>query len=204
MMLSAPPSLAARSSLEEMLESLRRQDECERPKDLPPALPARPTSRARLPSARKSLPTDFKVGEENGAKANLESDEKTSSLNGKEDGKRKEKELGVKKNNSFGSKKLRREQKAVDSPYEGGVVLDERKVDEVLEVNKMKLAKSGEVEWEDNLVYFINKVTIFLAVILLLAICLCYFSIVSYIGFYLYFPFFGCVNEVCMLSEVLE
>lgn len=157
MMLSASPSMVARSSLEEMLESLRRRDECERPKDLPPALPARPTSRARLPSARKSLPTDFKVGEENGAKASMESAEKWSSLNGKEDGKRKEKEWGAKRNNSFGSKKLRKEQTVVDLPYDGGVMLDEEKVNEVLEVNEMKSAKSGEVEWEDNLGYFIKK-----------------------------------------------
>ncbi|ESR65236.1 hypothetical protein CICLE_v10007271mg [Citrus x clementina] len=157
MMLSASPSMVARSSLEEMLESLRRRDECERPKDLPPALPARPTSRARLPSARKSLPTDFKVGEENGAKASMESAEKRSSLNGKEDGKRKEKEWGAKRNNSFGSKKLRKEQTVVDLPYDGGVMLDEEKVNEVLEVNEMKSAKSGEVEWEDNLGYFIKK-----------------------------------------------
>ncbi|KAH9650949.1 Myosin-2 [Citrus sinensis] len=140
-----------------MLESLRRRDECERPKDLPPALPARPTSRARLPSARKSLPTDFKVGEENGVKASMESAEKRSSLNGKEDGKRKEKEWGAKRNNSFGSKKLRKEQTVVDLPYDGGVMLDEEKVNEVLEVNEMKSAKSGEVEWEDNLGYFIKK-----------------------------------------------
>ncbi|KDO74222.1 hypothetical protein CISIN_1g000931mg [Citrus sinensis] len=157
MMLSASPSMVARSSLEEMLESLRRRDECERPKDLPPALPARPTSRARLPSARKSLPTDFKVGEENGVKASMESAEKRSSLNGKEDGKRKEKEWGAKRNNSFGSKKLRKEQTVVDLPYDGGVMLDEEKVNEVLEVNEMKSAKSGEVEWEDNLGYFIKK-----------------------------------------------
>lgn len=157
MMLSASPSMVARSSLEEMLESLRRRDECERPKDLPPALPARPTSRARLPSARKSLPTDFKVGEENGAKASIESGEKTSGLNGKEDGKRKEKEWGAKRNNSFGSKKSRKEQTVVDSPYDGGMTLDEEKVNEVLEVNEMKSAKSGEVEWEDNLGYFIKK-----------------------------------------------
>ncbi|KAH0986756.1 hypothetical protein GBA52_013933 [Prunus armeniaca] len=44
MMVSASPSLIARSSLEEMLDSLRRRDEGEKPKELPPALPARPTS----------------------------------------------------------------------------------------------------------------------------------------------------------------
>nr|XP_025614825.1 myosin-2 isoform X2 [Arachis hypogaea] len=46
------PRSQARSSLEEMLESLRRRDEEEKPKDKPPALPSRPPSRARLPSVR--------------------------------------------------------------------------------------------------------------------------------------------------------
>ncbi|KAI3988184.1 hypothetical protein MKX01_011973 [Papaver californicum] len=49
----------ARSSLEEMLDSLRKRDE--KPKDTPPALPVRPTSKARLPSARRSLPINFKI-----------------------------------------------------------------------------------------------------------------------------------------------
>ncbi|KAK9080637.1 hypothetical protein SSX86_000395 [Deinandra increscens subsp. villosa] len=52
-MLSSPHSIA-RSSLEEMLDSLRQRDEGEggehsKPRDLPPALPSRPTSKARLP-----------------------------------------------------------------------------------------------------------------------------------------------------------
>ncbi|XP_024536357.1 myosin-1 [Selaginella moellendorffii] len=49
--------MALRSTLEEILESLKRSDE--KPKDFPPALPQRPTSRGRLPSSlrggRKSL-----------------------------------------------------------------------------------------------------------------------------------------------------
>eukprot|EP01018_Ginkgo_biloba_P035674 Gb_06921 [translate_table: standard] len=45
---SMPPS-APRSTLEEMLESIKKRDE--RPKDIPPALPQRPTSKARLPSS---------------------------------------------------------------------------------------------------------------------------------------------------------
>ncbi|XP_052177405.1 myosin-2 [Diospyros lotus] len=61
MMLSMSPSSVVRSSLEEMLDSLRRRDEEGQPRDLPPALPARPTSRARLPAARRSLPTNFEV-----------------------------------------------------------------------------------------------------------------------------------------------
>ncbi|KAG9452756.1 hypothetical protein H6P81_005660 [Aristolochia fimbriata] len=59
-MLSISPSMA-RSSLEEMLDSIRRRDE--RPKDVPPALPVRPTSRGRLPPSRRSLPNNFKIGD---------------------------------------------------------------------------------------------------------------------------------------------
>lgn len=53
---SSTPMLV-RSSLEEMLDSLRRRDENEIPKDLPPALPARPTSKARRPSNKRLLPS---------------------------------------------------------------------------------------------------------------------------------------------------
>ncbi|GMI63685.1 ARABIDOPSIS THALIANA MYOSIN 1, myosin 2, ARABIDOPSIS THALIANA MYOSIN 4 [Hibiscus trionum] len=110
MMLASPTNLA-KSSLEEMLESLRRQDDADKPKDLPPALPARPTSKARLPSARRSLPTNFKID------ANGLNDAVLSEVKGKEEVKRKEKDLGVKRN-SFGSKKMRKDVNAVDSPYD--------------------------------------------------------------------------------------
>ncbi|KAE8692300.1 Myosin-2 [Hibiscus syriacus] len=113
MMLSASPTTLAKSSLEEMLESLRRQDEADKPKDLPPALPARPTSKARLPSARRSFPTNFKID------VNGVNDAVLSEVKGKEEAKRKEKELGV-KGNSFGSKKMRKDVNVVDSPYDLG------------------------------------------------------------------------------------
>ncbi|KAJ6791395.1 putative myosin-1 isoform X2 [Iris pallida] len=58
-MTAASAASAVRNSLEEMLESLRRRDQ--KPKDVPPALPARPPSRARLPSQRRSLPVGFHV-----------------------------------------------------------------------------------------------------------------------------------------------
>lgn len=50
-------STIVRSSLEEMLDSLRQRDENEKPKDLPPALPARPklASRTRPPSQKRQL-----------------------------------------------------------------------------------------------------------------------------------------------------
>ncbi|KAG5551198.1 hypothetical protein RHGRI_009582 [Rhododendron griersonianum] len=61
MMMSASPTSTVRSSLEEMLDSLRRRDDEDKPKDLPPALPSRPASRARLLPARKSLPKNFEL-----------------------------------------------------------------------------------------------------------------------------------------------
>ncbi|XP_072955489.1 myosin-1-like [Typha angustifolia] len=45
--------MMVRSSMELMLDAIRQRDE--KPKDLPPALPARPTSRGRLPTSRRSL-----------------------------------------------------------------------------------------------------------------------------------------------------
>uniref|UniRef100_A0A803MH59 Myosin motor domain-containing protein n=1 Tax=Chenopodium quinoa TaxID=63459 RepID=A0A803MH59_CHEQI len=56
-MLSTSPTMM-RSSLEEMLENLRRKDD-ELSKDIPPALPSRPTSRARLPSSRQRKRNSF-------------------------------------------------------------------------------------------------------------------------------------------------
>ncbi|KAF6163281.1 hypothetical protein GIB67_025145 [Kingdonia uniflora] len=61
----SPPNLTTRSSLETMLDSIRQRDE--KPKDIPPALPARPTSKARLPSGRKSLPKNFSFRDELGS-----------------------------------------------------------------------------------------------------------------------------------------
>ncbi|XP_047333889.1 myosin-2-like [Impatiens glandulifera] len=61
MMLPMSPSTAARSSLEEMLDALRKRDENEKSKDLPPALPSRPSSKARRPSSRWQLLTNMEV-----------------------------------------------------------------------------------------------------------------------------------------------
>lgn len=108
-MLSASPSMIVRSSLEEMLDSLRRRDEEEKPKDLPPALPARPASKARLPPARRSLPTNFKVGDED--------DSPPDCLpSGNDETKRKENDSGSERN-CFGSKKMRKNQNVAESPY---------------------------------------------------------------------------------------
>ncbi|KAJ6753689.1 MYOSIN-2 ISOFORM X1 [Salix purpurea] len=148
MMLSASPAAVTRSSLEEMLDSLRRRDEAlENSKDLPPALPARPASRARLPSARHSLPTDFKVS----SNGQVESKVETRITKVKEDTKRKEKELGY-NSGSFGSKKMRKDKKCVDSnPY-----VEEN--NERAEGPVMgSVPKGKEPEWDDNIGYFIKK-----------------------------------------------
>ncbi|XP_030549734.1 myosin-2 [Rhodamnia argentea] len=155
MMLSASPNSVARSSLEEMLDSLRRHDEVEKPKDLPPALPARPSSRARLPSARRSLPVNFAVG-------TAPSQECTSSQvsTGKEDAKRKEKDFTPNRS-SFGSKKIKKDQN-LDSPYTA-VGEQEEKSYEVSHSHCGITSQSGvppkvcEPEWGDNIGYFIKK-----------------------------------------------
>lgn len=149
MMLSASPTAVTKSSLEEMLDSLRQRDEAlEKSRDLPPALPARPTSKARLPSARHSLPMGFKVG----ANGQLESKVEIGVNKVKEDTKRKEKELGYKMG-SFGSKKMRIDDNCVDSnPYLEGNN-EQRKEPVVGSTPKVK-----DPEWDDNIGYFIKKV----------------------------------------------
>lgn len=57
---AASPSIV-RSSLEVMLDSIRMKEE--QPKDLPPALPVRPTSRGRLPTSKRSVAINLKVGQ---------------------------------------------------------------------------------------------------------------------------------------------
>ncbi|KAJ9153639.1 hypothetical protein P3X46_027059 [Hevea brasiliensis] len=148
MMLSASPAAVARSSLEEMLDSLRQRDEAlEKSKDLPPALPARPTSRARLPSARHSLPTDFKVD----ANGQLESKVEIEINKGKEDTKRKGKQLGC-KTGSFGSKKMKKDQNCVDSnPY----AEEKNKPAKGPVISSMPNIE--EPEWDGNIGYFIKK-----------------------------------------------
>lgn len=136
--------MGSRSSLEEMLESLqKREEETEKPKDLPPALPARPTSRARRPSTRK--PMDFIVVPED---AEVNDFPVTTP---REDVKRKETELGCKPG-SFGSKKFRKDLN-VDSPYAEKDFMDR--------TSPSKLSSQPnfmEVDWEDNIGYFISQV----------------------------------------------
>lgn len=149
-MLAASPNTLAKSSLEEMLESLRQKDECDRPRDVPPALPSRPNSRARLPSARRSLPAKFNVSsvmedQNQNGKEETEAEKK-------EEGKRKEKDLGVKRK-SFGSKKMRTGYGS-ESPY----VVEEEEGVKVVSAAKVSPVEEQRPEWNNNVEYFINKV----------------------------------------------
>ncbi|KAK3040310.1 hypothetical protein RJ639_028225 [Escallonia herrerae] len=153
-MLSVSPSSMARSSLEEMLDSLRRRDECEKPKDLPPALPARPTSKARRPAVKRPLPTTMDVGD---AVPQPESCCTPS--------KKEEVIKGSRGAGSFGSKKIK-EVDPGELPY---VMVPEKK-----ECNRRLEEKDGtslasaacsssvpqfrDSEWNDNVGYFIKKV----------------------------------------------
>lgn len=161
----------ARSSLEEMLDSLRRRDESDKPKDMPPALPSRPLSRARLPSARRSLPNNFKVGGDGGGMGEFS----PRAMNMKEEGKRKESDFGTKRG-SFGSKKMKKDQNA-ESPYALEAVAEEEgqtcrnspkevsglgsgsdRGSAVTCASPPPMMKSKELDWNDNIGYFIKKV----------------------------------------------
>lgn len=76
----APVPAAPKSSLEVLLETIKKRDE--RPKDEPPALPARPTCRGRLPRARRS-PTPPRVHLEDGVAegAVVDTDKKPEAVN---------------------------------------------------------------------------------------------------------------------------
>ena len=154
MMLSPSPSLLARSSLEEMLESLRQRDGEEKPKDLPPALPARPTSRARLPSARRSLPSNLKVGDDHNSTDCLQ-----GGLNAKEETNVKDSEVGHRRKGSFESKKMKRKK---ESPYMAAIeenVNEELPQDLASEPAASPVSSGKDLVWDDNISYFMQKVT---------------------------------------------
>lgn len=155
-MLSASPSMIVRSSLEEMLDSLRRKDEEEKPKDLPPALPARPTSRGRLPPARRSLPNNFKVGDGGGC-------EPECLPSGNEEMKRKENDWIGARRNGFAAKKMKKDQNA-ESPYvlapeEGRNELpgSSDRAEEAARPAASPRRSRGK-DWDDSIGYFMKKV----------------------------------------------
>uniref|UniRef100_A0A9I9DGT7 Myosin-2-like n=1 Tax=Cucumis melo TaxID=3656 RepID=A0A9I9DGT7_CUCME len=142
MMLSASPSTIARSSLEEMLDSLRRRDEIEKPKDLPPALPSRPTSKARIPPVRRALPVNFKVNDDGSSECSI------NVFNGREDAIRKENGLG-----NFAFRRINRDQDD-ESPY---MVASENDNRDQVNVASALLSHIQGSNWEDNISYFLQK-----------------------------------------------
>ncbi|KAK4387036.1 Myosin-2 [Sesamum angolense] len=152
-MLSVSPNSVARSSLEEMLESLRRRDENEAPKDMPPALPARPraSSRARLPSPKRVLPTSSEVSDSGSGQSSLNCSVK--------EGERKEQ-----RGNSFGAKRVK-ETELGESPYvlaasanKGQDQRSEEKDNaELSNLPPGSLLRFRESEWDDNVGYFTKK-----------------------------------------------
>ncbi|CAH1428642.1 unnamed protein product [Lactuca virosa] len=137
MLLSPPP--VARSSLEEMLDSLRRRDEDEN-RDLPPALPTRPTSKARLP--KRLLPSKLDV--EYVAPPDFTNIKKqdvkciTGSVC------------------HFGRKKVTAAAAVGESPYTMAPVCEQR----LAEDGGATLATpsiSQETDWEDSICYFVKK-----------------------------------------------
>ncbi|KAM0937017.1 putative myosin ATPase [Dioscorea sansibarensis] len=105
-------TMSLRSSLEEMLDSLRRRGE--QPKDLPPALPARPNARGRLPSARRSLPVDFKIESKTSDLASKGPKQKGGEI---EDWILKNGEGAIFKNGIFRRKRIRAVNQPEESPY---------------------------------------------------------------------------------------
>ncbi|GMH24307.1 hypothetical protein Nepgr_026150 [Nepenthes gracilis] len=138
-MLSVSSSTVVRSSLEEMLENIRGRDE--KPKHVPPALPSRPNSKARLPPARRLLPFKCRVSEDAGGNED--------ELRWKSEGSREERELGF-GGNCFGNKK-KFEQWGV-SPY----VSDSQ---ETLnrEMPGVTAVTSSSRPVADSICYFMNK-----------------------------------------------
>ncbi|KAL6990973.1 hypothetical protein U1Q18_009093 [Sarracenia purpurea var. burkii] len=123
--------IGPRSSLELMLESIQLRDE--RLTDLPPALPVRPVSKARVPPARRGLPVNFQNG---GFGKDIEEKEARR----KEDGESNF-ILGA-----FGSERLKRED-SVESSQEESVEGDD--------VTARVLTK--EIESGDSVGFVLNK-----------------------------------------------
>lgn len=158
-MLSVSPNSITRSSLEEMLDSLRRRDENDKPKDMPPALPSRPraTSRARLPSVKRPLPSGFEADTEDLNSNNIRMEDKNAK--------------GI-KGNSFGNKKAK-EMEPHESPYVKAT--EGKECQQRLEKdNGSNVAGSAhsckprfrESDWDDNIGYFIKKVKKFMCFLL--------------------------------------
>ncbi|KAL4580256.1 hypothetical protein LXL04_016442 [Taraxacum kok-saghyz] len=125
--------MIVRSSLEEMLDSLQRKEESKKPTDLPPALPARPASKARLPK-RPGLAM-FGVSTEVGDRRRPE----------------------FTSNGSFGRKKVFETASCGESPYTM-VAVDENRLAENGGANlATPLPPSSRSGWDNSIDYYIKK-----------------------------------------------
>ncbi|KAF6167642.1 hypothetical protein GIB67_031225 [Kingdonia uniflora] len=152
------PLGATRSSLEEMLDSIRRREE--RPRDVPPALPVRPVSKARLPSARRTLPVNFKVGDSGPAK------ELGSHSGEKEVKKRDQKLVKGDEGGGFESRKMSKGdvELLAESPYakkgeRNGYdeVLGKRRNLGCVDASSLVPESVEESEWADSIDYVLKK-----------------------------------------------
>ncbi|KAK4796631.1 hypothetical protein SAY86_028957 [Trapa natans] len=151
------PTSKAQSSLEEMLDSLRHRYEAKKSKNLPPALPARPPTKARLPTLRqRSLPLQFKAGDvndNNPMNTNNHLHFTLSDVNTRmDDSKRKEKGLGGSRS-TFGGKTKKKHMNVEETKdgTQGFAYTTEPGQDSDL------TSRTREPEWEDNIGYFIKK-----------------------------------------------
>ncbi|KAF9611830.1 hypothetical protein IFM89_035815 [Coptis chinensis] len=159
---SLPPGgSAGRSSLEVMLNSIRRRDE--KPKDVPPALPTRPVSKARLPTSKRILPNNFKVDDSAPENIQNEIGEKDGKKRDRKDSEDDEKELGYKVG-VLGSGKMLKVEKVLpaQSPYVNKVDKDKDMCEENKESNLANGPSSlgllvEESEWGQNIRSILNK-----------------------------------------------
>ncbi|KAK4491995.1 hypothetical protein RD792_002782 [Penstemon davidsonii] len=123
-----------------MLDSLRKRDEDEKPKDMPPALPTRPRpiSRSRLPSNKRPLPTSNEI---------LESENNCDV--------KKDEIKGVRRN-SFGTKKVKGVELG-ESPYVIEASDEENDNAKLANSAPGSLPRFRESQLDDNVGYFIKK-----------------------------------------------
>uniref|UniRef100_A0A804QFJ9 Myosin-2 n=1 Tax=Zea mays TaxID=4577 RepID=A0A804QFJ9_MAIZE len=157
----APAAATQKSSLEVLLETLKKRDE--QPKDAPPTLPARPTCRGRLPTTRRSsLPAGFML--ENGM-ATVAATE-AAVVDKKADAKMEivgleAKEEKLVKGCIFGTKrKFPNTEVLEESPYVGKF-LEERKGTSVCKnpphISSATIRMNGNVACTDILDYILQK-----------------------------------------------
>lgn len=127
-MMAVSSSSIVRSSLEEMLDSLQRNEK--KPTDLPPALPTRPASKARLP--KRMVPAMFGESRKEDVKSN---------------------------GGGFGMKKVLETTSCDESPYTMAGSVHEHRLAENggagLATPERQSANSG---WDNSMEYYIKKV----------------------------------------------